>query len=56
MDERGYLLIINAIREAAQVLLQSRLGPTGSVGVNWANRFMQRRSTLRSQYARNIDR
>ncbi len=55
MDDRGFPLTITGVRDAARIILQSRVGPTGKIGLNWPNRFINRNPTLRSQYTRSYD-
>jgi hypothetical protein len=55
MDERGYSPRIAAIREAARILLVQRLGPSASIGINWARNYVQRQPALRSRWTRKYD-
>lgn len=55
MDERGNPLSIAGIRTAAQLMLQAHVGPTASIGKDWASWFVERRPALKSKYTRKYD-
>lgn len=55
MDERGYPPTISALRDAARLLLQQRVGSKGLIGVNWPRNFVKRQPTLQAKYTRKYD-
>ncbi len=55
MDDRGFPPRISAVQNAARLLLQERVGPSASIGVNWPSRFIHRYPTLRSRFNRTYD-
>jgi hypothetical protein len=55
MDERGYPLTVTGVRDAARILLQQRVGLDGKIGINWPQRYIDRRPALKSQYSRKYD-
>ncbi len=55
MDDRGYSLRVAAVRDAARLLLQQRVGPVGSIGINWPRNFINRRPALKSRWTRKHD-
>ena len=46
MDNRGYPPRVCAVQNAARLLLQQRVGPSASIGINWPTRFIKRQPTL----------
>lgn len=55
MDDRGYALRVSAVRDAARLLLQERVGSSASIGINWPTNFIKRTPTLRSRFNRKYD-
>lgn len=54
LDERGYPLRIQDLREAATVLLQQR-DATGTIGINWPTNFVKRRPEIKAKFNRKYD-
>ena len=55
MDNRGYPPRVCAVQNAAKLLLQQRVGPSASIGINWTARFIKRQPTLQSRFNRKYD-
>lgn len=55
MDNRGYPARVCAVQNAAKLLLQQRVGPSASIGINWSARFIKRQPTLQSRFNRKYD-
>ena len=55
MDNRGYPPRVCAVQNAARLLLQQRVGPSASIGINWPTRFIKRQPTLQSRFNRKYD-
>ena len=54
LDERGYPLRIQDLRDAAKLLLNQR-DPAGTIGINWPTNFTNRRPELKSKFNRKYD-
>ena len=54
LDERGYPLRIQDLRDAAKLLLNQR-DPAGSIGINWPTNFTNRRPEIKSKFNRKYD-
>jgi hypothetical protein len=50
MDSRGYPLRVCAVRDAAKILLEQRIGASTKIRVNWAQRFIKRQPQLSPKY------
>jgi hypothetical protein len=55
MDNRGYPPRVCAVQNAARLLLQQRVGPSTSIGINWTARFIKRQPALQSRFNRKYD-
>ena len=54
-DERGYPLTVTGVRDAAKIVLEQRVGSDCKIGINWPQRYINRRPGLKSRYSRSYD-